>query len=79
LSTDARDAPLPRNTPAFACRLVGEGREIDLAEGENVVGRDAGCSIRVDSARVSRHHARILVTGRTARVEDLGSKSGTFL
>jgi pSer/pThr/pTyr-binding forkhead associated (FHA) protein len=28
---------------------------------------------------VSRHHARIVVDGTAARLEDLGSKNGTFL
>jgi hypothetical protein len=32
----------------------------------------------IDAAGVSRHHARILVTGAPT-IEDLGSKSGTYL
>ena len=75
---EARDEPASDRT-AFLCRLVWEGREVGLADGEHVIGRDEGCTIRVDSARVSRRHARILVQGRAARLEDLGSKNGTFL
>ena len=33
----------------------------------------------VDALGVSRHHARIVVEGREASVEDLGSKNGTFV
>jgi pSer/pThr/pTyr-binding forkhead associated (FHA) protein len=33
----------------------------------------------VESASVSRRHARILISEGTARLEDLGSKNGTFL
>jgi DNA-binding winged helix-turn-helix (wHTH) protein len=76
---DARDEPVLADSAGFACRLVGEGREVGLVEGENLIGRDAGCSIRVDSGRASRRHARIQVTGGAARLEDLGSKNGTFL
>ncbi len=75
----ARDEPTSARRGAVACRLVMEGREIGLLEGENIVGRDEGCAICLDSVRVSRRHARILVTGRGARLEDLGSKNGTFL
>ena len=37
-------------------------REWFLADGANVVGRDPECAVRVDSADLSRRHARILVT-----------------
>ena len=36
-------------------------------------------AIQIDSGGVSRLHARILVSGREARIEDLGSKNGTFV
>ena len=75
---EARDEPDPI-VALSACRLVWEGREVGLTDGENVIGRDEGCALRIDTGRVSRRHARILVQGRTARLEDLGSKNGTFL
>src|SRR5262245_37152823 len=58
--------------------LWGE-REFALAEGENVLGRDPAAHVTVDEVSVSRHHARILIDGFSARLEDLGSKNGTFL
>lgn len=63
----------------FSCGLLWGPREIGLAEGENLIGRAADCSVRIDSARVSRHHARILVADGRATLEDLGSKNGTFV
>jgi pSer/pThr/pTyr-binding forkhead associated (FHA) protein len=33
----------------------------------------------IESPSVSRRHARILVSGETATLEDLGSRNGTFL
>jgi pSer/pThr/pTyr-binding forkhead associated (FHA) protein len=33
----------------------------------------------IDSPWVSRRHARIVVAGQAASLEDLGSKNGTFL
>jgi pSer/pThr/pTyr-binding forkhead associated (FHA) protein len=35
--------------------------------------------VYVDSSKVSRRHARILVTGNRAVLEDLGSKNGTYV
>jgi pSer/pThr/pTyr-binding forkhead associated (FHA) protein len=43
------------------------------------VGRDRDCAVRVNSANVSRRHARIVVTSGEATVEDLGSKNGTHV
>jgi DNA-binding winged helix-turn-helix (wHTH) protein len=60
-------------------RLVAPGGEFDLDEGENLIGRDSDCAVRIRSTTVSRHHARILVRGDEVLVEDLGSKNGTFL
>jgi len=61
------------------CRIVWGPREVSLADGENLVGRDPASAIPVDDPRVSRHHARIVVAGGAARLEDLASKNGTFL
>jgi DNA-binding winged helix-turn-helix (wHTH) protein len=60
-------------------RISWGQRDIALAEGENVLGRDASADVSVDDASVSRHHARILIDGASARLEDLGSKNGTFV
>src|SRR5262249_12157042 len=62
-----------------AGRLVWAGHAIPLAEGENLLGRASDARVCIDLARVSRHHARIVVEGGRAALEDLGSKNGTFL
>ena len=60
-------------------RLIWGGREVPLAEGENLLGRDPSAAVSIDSATVSRHHARIVIHGSVAALEDLGSKNGTWL
>lgn len=60
-------------------RLTWEGGDVSLAEGENVLGRVPEAAAWIESASVSRRHARILVSEGKARLEDLGSKNGTFL
>ena len=48
-------------------------------EGANVIGREPDATIQIDARGVSRHHARILVSGGDATLEDLGSKNGTHV
>jgi DNA-binding winged helix-turn-helix (wHTH) protein len=62
---------------AAAVLLVSGRREIVLAQGENLLGRQAGAVAWLDSPSVSRRHARIVVSGATATIEDLGSRNGT--
>jgi DNA-binding winged helix-turn-helix (wHTH) protein len=66
-------------TARGSCRLIVDGRVIELANGENLVGRSVECAVRLDSTDVSRRHARITVRDDTATVEDLGSTNGTFV
>ena len=63
----------------FHCRLVWGDREVALSEGENVLGRDPAVAVWIDMNSVSRRHARISVNDSGAKVEDLGSKNGTYL
>ena len=60
-------------------RLVSKSGDWVLSEGSNLLGRDHDCEVRLDSASVSRHHARIIVTRGEATVEDLQSKNGTHV
>ncbi len=52
---------------------------VPLDEGENLIGREPDCSVCVDLPNVSRRHARIVVSGLAATIEDLGSRNGTVL
>jgi DNA-binding winged helix-turn-helix (wHTH) protein len=59
--------------------LTAGDRQFLLAQGSSILGRGRDAAIQLDSAGVSRHHARIVVTGDAAQVEDLASKNGTFV
>jgi len=59
--------------------LVSAGRQIALAPGDNIVGRDPKARAWLDSPSVSRRHARIRVEAGRAILEDLDSKNGTFV
>ncbi len=59
--------------------VVWEARQIPLAAGTNIIGRAPDASVWIEAPGVSRHHARIVVEGAEACLEDLGSKNGTYL
>ena len=59
--------------------MTWKGQAIPLSEGGNTIGREHDSTICIRLASVSRHHARINVSGETATLEDLGSKNGTRL
>ena len=59
--------------------LIGAEGPFELAHGETVIGRGSDVAVRIDAGGVSRHHARIVVQGNIARIEDLASKNGTFV
>jgi DNA-binding winged helix-turn-helix (wHTH) protein len=72
--------PEPVLATGLRCALMWSGREVGLPDGDTLIGRAEDCAVRIDSGRISRHHARIVVDGDgTATIEDLGSKNGTFL
>jgi DNA-binding winged helix-turn-helix (wHTH) protein len=70
--TPVRDAALP-------FKLQSADGDHSLVQGPNVIGRTGDADICIDRTEVSRCHARILVQGTTATLEDLGSKNGTYL
>ncbi len=59
--------------------IVWAGEVIALGEGENVLGRDPASAVVVGHPAVSRHHAKVVVEGPRASIEDLGSHNGTFV
>lgn len=69
--------PLAAATPV--CRLIWRRRQFEMRAGASVIGRDHGCAVHIDAESVSRHHARLTVTGSDASIEDLGSKNGTWV
>ena len=75
---DSTPAGAPGDTSS-SWRLLHEQREIVLRPGVNILGRSGDGVIVVDSATISRHHARISVSGDQAIVEDLSSKNGTWV
>jgi DNA-binding winged helix-turn-helix (wHTH) protein len=64
---------------ALCFRLILGRREIEVPDGEHVLGRASGCLVWLEAPGVSRRHARLRVSGGQAVIEDLGSKNGTLV
>ena len=76
---EPQPAPDGASPAAVAPRVLWEKRVIPLVEGDNVLGRDEGVTVRIDAPGVSRRHACIRVEGERVTIEDLGSKNGTYV
>jgi DNA-binding winged helix-turn-helix (wHTH) protein len=61
------------------CWIAAGTRRVPLCDGDHVLGRDPEAAVWVNTSGVSRHHARIRVSGAMATIEDLDSKNGTFV
>ena len=77
-AADGSETTKASSAAAGPCWLARGTRRIQLADGENILGRaENGGPLASDS--ISRRHARITVDGTDAYIEDLGSKNGTSL
>jgi hypothetical protein len=54
-------------------------QEFDLSRGATLIGRSSECQVTIEDPLVSRQHARILIDGDSALLEDLGSRNGVKL
>ncbi|MDT0275165.1 FtsK/SpoIIIE domain-containing protein [Blastococcus goldschmidtiae] len=71
----------PESSP-LELRVVGgpdAGRSLPLGRGVHVVGRNAGCGVRMPDPDISRRHLEIRVGRGAVEVRDLGSTNGTLL
>ncbi len=74
------DTPLPAPaTAAIVHWLVSPQRRYALHDGVNIIGREPQSEVCLDIPAVSRRHARVVIAGDCATIEDLGSKNGTVV
>jgi DNA-binding winged helix-turn-helix (wHTH) protein len=75
----AVDDTVPPASAFLRWAVVCGDREIPLPDGVHLVGRSQDCLVRIESVRVSRRHAQLVVSGERVAVEDLGSRNGTWV
>ena len=79
-SFDGAVREVPDGAPAPHRHLLVWGtQEMPLVEGENLLGREPSADLWVAHPSISREHARLVVTGERAEIEDRSSKNGTWL
>jgi len=66
-----------------ACLVVIYGSELgkkyNLNSSSLVIGRSSKCDIQTDKESISRNHSKIVNTGKSILVRDLGSTNGTYV
>src|SRR5437016_702082 len=55
------------------------GRKYELKGDKSILGRHPDCHVVIEVGAVSRNHCQIVREGNDLKVEDLGSRNGTFL
>ena len=61
-------------------RLMTKPVKVFHLEGDQLsIGRNPDCHITIEDMNVSRHHAELLLTPQGYKIQDLGSKNGTFV
>jgi hypothetical protein len=55
------------------------GKVFTISKSEVVIGRDVNADLVINTAEISRRHARLYMDGGVYVVEDLGSTNGTFI
>ena len=78
VTTHTASAQTHQPTPG-AWWLHSDNLHVKLQTGENLVGRELPIDVWLDSASVSRRHARIVIDDAKLFLEDLGSRNGTWV
>lgn len=72
-----------RPTGKEACLVVIYGDELgkkyNLNTNSVLIGRSSKCDIQIDQESISRNHSKIVNTGKSILVRDLGSTNGTYV
>ena len=55
------------------------GKKYNLNAASMIIGRSSKCDIQIDQESISRNHSKIVNTGKSILVRDLGSTNGTYV
>lgn len=71
----------PQGKEACLVVIYGDelGKKFNLDTTSVVVGRSSKCEIQIDQESISRNHSKIVNTGKSILVRDLGSTNGTYV
>ena len=73
------DKPVAKEACLVVIYGTDLGRKFNLDLPALTIGRSSKCDVQVDQESVSRSHAKIINTGKTIILRDLGSTNGTYV
>lgn len=75
--------PEPIASTQYPSLVVIHGNDLGTLYNLNIsqvtIGRSANCEIKIEHGAISRNHARIVITGTSVVIRDLGSTNGTYV
>jgi two-component system, cell cycle response regulator len=73
------DKPTSKEAALVVIYGMDLGKKYNLEQPAVIIGRSSKSDIQVDQESVSRNHAKIINTGKTIILRDLGSTNGTYV
>jgi pSer/pThr/pTyr-binding forkhead associated (FHA) protein len=66
--------------PIFTVQVgYDKSLDLDIKEGETIIGRELDCDIILDTPNASRRHAKVVRKEHQVTIEDMNSSNGTFV
>ena len=73
------DRPVAKEACLVVIYGLDLGKKYNLDRPSLIIGRSSKADIQIDQESVSRNHCKILNTGKTILLRDLGSTNGTYI
>ena len=73
------DRPVGKEACLVVIYGLDLGKKFNLDRPSLIIGRSSKADIQIDQESVSRNHCKILNTGKTIMLRDLGSTNGTYI
>jgi diguanylate cyclase (GGDEF)-like protein len=73
------DRPVGRDACLVVIYGLDLGKKYNVDEDTIIIGRSSKANIQIDQESVSRNHCKLINTGKTIMLRDLGSTNGTYV
>lgn len=73
------DKPMAKEACLVVIYGMELGKKFNLESPSILIGRSSKCDIQIDQESVSRNHCKLINTGKSVLVRDLGSTNGTYV
>jgi diguanylate cyclase (GGDEF)-like protein len=73
------DRPVAKEACLVVIYGLDLGKKYNLNRASLIIGRSSKADIQIDQESVSRNHCKVINTGKTIMLRDLGSTNGTYI